>query len=717
MPLVLAVLTACQSTEAIREENTANPSASTTAQQMDKLSAVIANGLQKRAAELEAPAMQVAPNGEGCTEGSYQLRDLAFGEVSISNQEVSYVASLVNVMGYNTIRLSPEGGAAATSFTCADLPVIVMPNEVNDEQITMRPTDGGGGGGAGTGNLLYNTLRKANAGDMDRLMVFYHPSETGKYTQLKKLIIEKIDLASPQVYLETLVMEINEEDSKELGIQYERAKNNKAFSLGLLDVKGGSTATFDRDTRKDDGGVSLFTADVGIRFQLKALVEKGRAEILSRPSVLALSNRQAIIQIVDVIQTPRLTSTLSDSGNIVISGYDFEPLLLGITLNMRPRVSADRQWVNLEIDATVETENDENTGEAFAPDPTGGQVLLAEKTGSSSRKVRTFARIPDRTPIIIGGLVAGTKEKNRSKVPVLGDIPIIGDLLGAKDNEVQKREVIIVLTPHVLSEDGISVKTNRPTDNVLFSQKNTVLFKNKYHVKEGDLFDLDFLFSDANFINYHSKAITLARNNPELENKPVIKAFVEGELPGGDILATKTVSDILARDDNKYEMDRKKVFLQQAGTDGLSLVSLHDVLDDMKDSFGKEKKLVISFQRKPASNYWAPHYTMEDMTASVTAGNDEHEKTIVLKSETDIEDLLHAIMTSETLKLNGGREGLALSSLSKGRMLLLPTTHNRDQFIVSSDTIDAMHNTRFYFGSFVKVLSHTYKDIDGLAAL
>jgi len=418
-----------------------------------------------------------------------------------------------------------------------------------------------------------------------------------------------------------------------------------------------------------------------------------------------------------VIQTPRLQSSLTDSGNIVVSAYDFEPLLLGITLNMRPRVSADRQWVNLEIDATVETENDENTGQAFAPDPTGGQVLLAEKTGSSSRKVRTFARIPDRTPIIIGGLVAGTKEKLQSKVPVLGDIPIIGALLGAKDNEVKKREVIIVLTPHILSEDAISVKSNKPAENVLLSQRNTKLFKNRYHVKEDDLFDLNFLLGDAHFINYHSKAVNLARANPEMVNKPVIKAFVEGNLPGGEVLATRTMSDILAKDDNKYTLDRKKVFLQKAGTGSTSMDSLHDVLDDIKDSFGKQKKIAITFKRNQTSKYWSPQYSVVDMTTPVSTAFTRYEKTVVLASDTDIDDLLHAIMTSEMLKLNGGREGMALSSLSKGRMLLLPTAHNREQFVVTADTLDTMHNTRFYFDRFVNALAHSYEEIDGLLAL
>ena len=76
--------------------------------------------------------------------------------------------------------------------------------------------------------------------------------------------------------------------------------------------------------------------------QVKALVESGKAEILARPSVLPLSNHQVVIQIVDVIQSPVVESSLGTTGELVVSAYFFEPLLLGITLNLRPRVSADR---------------------------------------------------------------------------------------------------------------------------------------------------------------------------------------------------------------------------------------------------------------------------------------------------------------------------------------------------------------------------------------
>ena len=206
------------------------------------------------------------------------------------------------------------------------------------------------------------------------------------------------------------------------------------------------------------------------------MIEEGKAEVLSRPSVLAVSNRQAFIQIVDVIQSPELRSTLSQTGGLQVSSYEFSPLLIGITLNLKPRVSADRRWLTLELDITVESEDDENNGEVYVPTEEGGRVLLAEKQGSSSKKVRTFARIPDRTPIIIGGLVSKSMEEREGKVPLLGDIPVIGKLFTSVDDEIQRRELIIVLTPYILSEDSHSIMSNGPNESVTKKSKESVLF-------------------------------------------------------------------------------------------------------------------------------------------------------------------------------------------------------------------------------------------------
>lgn len=425
------------------------------------------------------PAITKKPP-QACEGNTFTLKDLPVDELSLSNQDIITTTRLLSVMGYSTIDLAMvQPGNDTQRYACEQLPLIVLPSLPAEEQLTHGRDGSAGGGGAGgyTGDLTIRQLRKANSGELDRLLVFYHPEREEALLELGDLVTNRIDTPSTQVYIETLVLEVSEEDSKELGVQWESAHvgNQSLLSLGRLETKSGDSVSFERNTRTDDTGALVFLPGTGVQLKLRALVESGRAQILSRPSILALSNRQAVIQIVDVLQTPRVQSAISQTGNLVISAYEFEPLPLGITLNLRPRVSADRKWVSLELDATVEAEVDENNGEIFAPDPTGGRILLAEKQGSASRKVKTFARIPDRTPIIIGGLSAGKRENQKSRVPLLGEIPLVGALFGATDNEVQNRELMIVLTPHVLAEDSISVLTNTSAGSPLLKEIDTSL--------------------------------------------------------------------------------------------------------------------------------------------------------------------------------------------------------------------------------------------------
>ncbi|MGJ8670345.1 MAG: type II secretion system protein GspD [Oceanococcus sp.] len=402
---------------------------------------------------------QLRAEPPSCNQGPFHLRSLPSAEIRLSNQPIQSTAKILSVMGYTVVSPSNPGETQANSYSCAQLPIVVLPFVRPEDQLTFDEAGYRNDGSGQVAGLL--PLRMGSSEDLDRMLVFYHPQQRDRLDLLRSTVELDIDRPSPQVFLETLVVEVNKEDSKELGLDLQSANVSRqsVLSVGQLVPGLGSSVDFLRNTLRTDG-VSELNPGQGVRFRLRALVESGRAQILSRPSILALSNRQAVIQIVDVVQTPNLSSRADINGNFTVSDYSFEPQLIGITLSLRPRVSADRQWVSMEIDATVDAEVDENSGEVFATDGSGERVLLATKPGTSSRKVRTFARIPDRTPIVIGGLAAANQEKIKSRVPFLGRLPFLGAFFGATDNEVQEREIIIVLTPYVLDEDNTGVGAN-----------------------------------------------------------------------------------------------------------------------------------------------------------------------------------------------------------------------------------------------------------------
>ena len=725
----LLALTSCGAVNSERQDTAAQLEARTEMlaendQSISKTKTSVFPTGNKKLLEPEMLTEQATP----CDGNVFALNELTVKNFGLSNRDVSSAVMLLETMGYNTVShnrlvagsVDPAISTAGLGrYSCEDLPLLLVPRPHDESNLVLGSNGNaqqgntqGGSAQTGVGNLAISPLRRANAVDLDHLIVFYHESQTVKIERFEALLNSVVDMASPQVYIETMVLEVSEEDSKELGVAYQTANigSNSLLQLGSLGVGEGPTVDFERNTRQDDDGNFAFSPGIGIQAQVKALVESGKAEILARPSVLALSNRQAVIQIVDVIQSPLVESSLGTTGELVVSAYSFEPLLLGITLNLRPRVSADRQWVSLEIDATVEAEVDENSGEVYAPNGDGGSILLAEKKGSAARKVKTFARIPDRTPIIIGGLVAGTNEQQKSRVPVLGSIPFFGALFGATDNEVQKREIVIVLTPHVLAEDAIGVRANIASDAVMSRQSDLSLFNNVYRVSESDVFDMNFLLEDQRFNSYRNKANELLEKSPDLIDNYSVKAFHDNRIPGDDVLVRKMIFDVVASNLARTFPDLNQLFLPVEEPDGSStLISLAEVTHDLKKEEGNEV-LQITWSTDVNGK---PRFT-SNMIPTSSARNVPGQHAIILRSERDLQRLTAAIATDIVIERNGGYAALNVSTVKNGMLLSMADVDDYTGFLFTDETAKIYFDSRHALRSLRLELNKAYQQIDSL---
>lgn len=632
-------------------------------------------------------------NISDCESGSFQLKDLKIGESRVSNNDLSTISTSLQVMGYQVINLQTPNFDPNKLYGCDELPVVVMQSIPENLKLTFNDAAGGEGQG-GVGKTV-NTLGKSNAGELDRFLVYYHPQQAEKFKKLDWLISHKLDSPSAQVYIETMVLEVREEDSKEFGLQFEEGQSDALFTLGALAIGENSLAGVVNEMINPDTGVKVYKPNIGRRMKIQALIDEGKAEVLSRPSILAISNRQAVIQVVDVIQTPALTSTLSESGGLQISAYEFNPMLLGITLNLKPRVSADRKWLTLEIDATVESEDDENNGEVLAPTDAGGTVLLATKQGSSSKKVRTFARIPDRTPIIIGGLVSKTKEKREFKIPLLGQLPLIGGLFTTMDDEVKTREIIIVLTPHILDEEKTGVRTNQAASRVTNRLSSSLLFDSKYQIKNDDLFDLSFFEDDETFMRYRKKAEQLVSKNSKLKNQAPFSSFVNNNVPGSIHLVNKMIFDIAVNSNMESKVTTKDIILSGVPDSDNSLKRVVDNFDFNDQS----KSLVIKLNNK-------------GFVHEVVAGkavNNIKESQIVLKDKLDVERLKAAVVAREMIALNGGYKGLSLGRMHTGKGLSVPHLTKGQRFNLSVDALEIYTDSRSYYQSVLKSVEQSYQ--------
>jgi len=284
---------------------------------------------------------------------------------------------------------------------------------------------------------------------------------TGEQIKNIRETVQKIDIPKVQVYVKARIVEINTDNASQIGLRYgfeggkitskglfSAAANLGATSLmispTLLGFLNTQTTQFDNngnaitsETRpfKFDDGISKVFA-LGAKLDL--LKQGGAAHILSEPSVLCTNNKEASIQVgrTQSILTQAQQST-QGQGNI-INNYSREDI--GITLKVKPRLSSNNK-VALEIEAEIE-------------DILPGSSASADRPTTTKRKVVTNAIVNNGETIILGGLMKNSGGKSSTKVPILGDIPILGELFSSKGDVSNKINVVIYLTPYIVRKSG-----------------------------------------------------------------------------------------------------------------------------------------------------------------------------------------------------------------------------------------------------------------------
>jgi len=273
--------------------------------------------------------------------------------------------------------------------------------------------------------------------------------------------VKKIDIPKVQVYVKARIVEINTDLAEQIGLRY-GFEGGKITSKGLFSAAAnlgasslmvsptlmsflnttttrydanGNAITSDERPFKFDNGISEVFA-LGAKIDL--LKQNGAAHILSEPSVLCTNNKEASIQVgrTQSILTQAQQST-QGQGNI-INNYSREDI--GITLKVKPRLSSNNK-VTLEVEAQIE-------------DILPGSSASADRPTTTKRKVTTNAIVNNGETIILGGLMKQSGGKSITKVPLLGDIPILGELFTSRGDMSNKINVVIYLTPYIVRKSG-----------------------------------------------------------------------------------------------------------------------------------------------------------------------------------------------------------------------------------------------------------------------
>lgn len=242
--------------------------------------------------------------------------------------------------------------------------------------------------------------------------------------------IELIDIPVDSVILETEFVELSETGSRNIGVDY----GNGAGAIGIGTLRSGEFApNFDPENRAN--------SSFSLQAALYAQIQKGEGRIISKPRIAAQSGSTAKIITGDAL--PILTAiTLSGVNGV---SQQVEYVNVGVTLQIAPRISPDG-FVTSKIYAVVSSVTGNSQG--F---PT-----------ISQREAETSASVRDGESFVIGGLIQDSNIETNTKVPILGDIPLLKNLFSREVQSTTKTELYIIITPTIVRH-GKQVQETRTT--------------------------------------------------------------------------------------------------------------------------------------------------------------------------------------------------------------------------------------------------------------
>ncbi len=244
-------------------------------------------------------------------------------------------------------------------------------------------------------------------------------------------VVDLLEMAHPsQIRLEAQIIEINSDDTKNLGIQYWSVKpgGSDDDSIGTAGLFYGGE---DYTTNRGSGG--WFGNHIStINATLQALINNGKARILSRPSITTMSGETANILIGGRIPIP-----ISEDGDVSIEYKEY-----GIKLNIEPKVDSENK-ITSKVHAEVSTLDYSH----------GVKIDSFQVPGIASREADAVVNVRSGMTMAIGGLLNSEDAKTVSKIPLLGDIPIIGQFFRHTSTTRDKRELVILITPTLVADD------------------------------------------------------------------------------------------------------------------------------------------------------------------------------------------------------------------------------------------------------------------------
>jgi type IV pilus assembly protein PilQ len=315
------------------------------------------------------------------------------------------------------------------------------------------------GAGAGAGTLL-SDRGSVSIDERTNTLLVYDTAE--RIADVRRLVAA-LDIPVRQVLIESRIVVANDDFSRDLGVRMGVTYVTDRGQSGLITVTGSGAGA---DTIVSSGlnniqqtgspfpvtvptaldrynvnlpianpagriGFAILGQDTLIDLELAAAQAEGRGEIVSSPRVITANQKQAIIE--QGVEIPYQEAAASGA-----TATQFKKAVLSLTVT--PQITPDDRII-MDLEVTQDT-----VGQ-FVPSATGGLVPSID-----TRKVVTQVLVNDGETVVLGGIFETERRDSEDKVPILGDIPVLGHLFKRTSNVSNKRELLIFVTPKILRE-------------------------------------------------------------------------------------------------------------------------------------------------------------------------------------------------------------------------------------------------------------------------
>ena len=657
------------------------------------------------------------------------LRDLEFEQIKLSYIQTDRALAVLKTLGYAVVEFRAGKGeiSGENNFTPVfsnkntnlnapgALPIIIkLPDSENIslvEKSTSKSSSKKSALGVDLGGVILDNTTSGEP--MQRLLVGYMPGDYRPMARLRDLIQNEIDIPASQIAIEALVIEINTDNLNELGVDF---TSSGPITASFPPPQGGSISPFTVVLDR-----TLLGTTSNFRANMEALVSAKKAEILSKPSALVLDGRQARIQVgqqIPIVKT--ITDQIAKTRSV-----DYIPV--GIVLNVRPRISEDGSRITMQVE-TIISETEERIGAAGGDDVASAPII-------NNRKVQSFVRVANNTPFIIGGLISKKVTENEGGVPILGKIPILKTFFSVSGDKFTRKEVIVVITPHIITESESNFSRVIPQDAERFNMMDNQSFPNSYRVKNADIYDLNFIYDSPVFKSIKQEVENRAKKDVTLASKEPYKSLLENKIPGESIIVKRMMLDIISKLNYSQHIDPEKIlYFRTSAVDPAGFEVSPLAPEIMNIPTGQTLQLTYSLEGK--ATFEKPFVRPTALTGYISieesfdsyknalgrlntlgATPDEDVFTILItKSEPKYERRLYEVLImKKLLEMNPDLE-LTFDYFKAGIEILFPTAQvlNNNSHIVDRDAAKYFYEVNAYYGAFELEFNRFTKELSEL---